>query len=128
VNRPLGITLIAIVLAISGVVSILAGLVGMDILKVDLGTLGSGAQAVGAGALVSGILTLIVAYGMFGTAGWAWLLTVVVMVVRIAADAWAIITHGVGTTIGGAAVGSLVVSAIVLWYFNRPVVKQAFGR
>ncbi len=127
-SRPVGITLIAIVLAISGVINILVGLVGMDILKIDLGTLASGAQAVGAGALVSGVLTLIVAWGMFSTAGWAWLLTVIVMVVRIAVDAWAVITHGLGSAIGGAAVGSLVVSAIILWYFNRPSVRSAFGR
>jgi hypothetical protein len=128
VNRPLGITLIAIVLAISGVVNILVGLVGMDILKLDLGTLASGAQAVGAGALVSGVLSLIVAWGMFSTAGWAWLLTVIVMVVRIAVDAWAIVTHGLGSAIGGAAVANLVISAIILWYFNRPNVRSAFGR
>jgi hypothetical protein len=128
VNRPLGITLIAIVLAISGIVNILTGLVGMDIVRIDLGVLASGAQAVGAGALVSGVLTLIVAWGMFTTAGWAWLLTVVVMVVRIAVDAWAVITHGLGSAIGGAAVANLVISAIILWYFNRPNVRSAFGR
>lgn len=127
-SRPIGITLIAIVLAISGILNVLVGLVGMDIMKVDLGTLGSGAQAAGAGALLSGVLTLLVAYGMFTTAGWAWLLTVVVMIVRIVADAWAIVTHGVGSTLGGAAVVDLVISAVVLWYFNRPGVKSAFGR
>jgi hypothetical protein len=77
---------------------------------------------------VSGVLTLIVAWGMFTTAGWAWLLTVVVMVVRIAVDAWAVITHGLGSAIGGAAVANLVISAIILWYFSRPNVRSAFGR
>lgn len=128
VNRPLGITLIAIVLAISGILNIVVGLVGMGILKVDLGTLGSGAEAAGIGALVTGVLTLLVAYGLFTTAGWAWLLTVVVMVVRILADAWAIITHGVGSAIGGAALANLVISALILWYFNRADVRRAFGR
>jgi hypothetical protein len=127
-NRPLGITLIALVLAISGIADIVLGLAGMDILKIDLGTLASGAQAAGVGSLVSGVLTLIVAYGMFTTAGWAWLLTVVVMIVRIAVDAWAIVTHGLGSAIGGAALLNLVVSALILWYFNRPGVRSAFGR
>jgi uncharacterized membrane protein len=65
---------------------------------------------------------------MVSTAGWAWLLTVVVMAVRIVVDAWAIITHGLGSAIGGAAVANLVISAIILWYFNRPGVRSAFGR
>jgi len=127
-GRPLGVTLIAVVLAISGVINILFGLVGMDIIKLDLGRLGPGLHVLGASALVSGVLSLIVSWGMFTTAGWAWLLTVVVMVVRIAVDAWSIITHGVGSTVGGTALVSLVFSAVILWYFNRPNVRSAFGR
>jgi uncharacterized membrane protein (DUF2068 family) len=127
-NRPLGITIIAIVLAISGVANIVLGLVGMDILKLDLGTLAAGAQAAGAGALVSGVLTLIVAWGMFATTGWAWLLAVIVMVVRILVDVWAIITHGIGSSLAWAGLVNLAISAVILWYFNRPNVRSAFGR
>jgi hypothetical protein len=50
------------------------------------------------------------------------------MIVRIAVDAWAIVTHGLGSAIGGAALLNLVVSALILWYFNRPGVRSAFGR
>jgi hypothetical protein len=127
-SRPLGITVIAIVLAISGVLNVIIGLVGMDILKVDLGTLAPGAQAAGVGAVVSGVLTLVVAWGMFATAGWAWLLAIIVMVVRILVDIWAIVTHGVGSSLGWAAIANLVISAAILWYFNRPNVRAAFGR
>jgi hypothetical protein len=127
-GRPLGVTIVGIVLAISGIVNVLAGLVGMNILKMDLGVLGAGAEAAGAGTVVSGVLTLIVAFGMFSTAGWAWLLTVVVMIVRIAVDLWAIVTHGWSTPLGYAALVNLVISAIILWYFQRSNVRAAFGR
>lgn len=127
-NRPLGITVIAIVLLISGIGSLLTGLVGLDLVKVDMGTLGQGAQVVGAGSILSGVLTLIVSYGMFATKGWAWLLTVIVMILRIVSDVTSLLSHGVGTVIGGAAVAGIVISAIVLWYFNKPNVRAAFGR
>lgn len=127
-NRPLGITVIAIVLLISGVGSLLTGLVGLDLVKVDMGTLGQGAQVVGAGSILSGVLTLIVSYGIFATKGWAWLLTIIVMVLRIVSDGTALLSHGFGTAIGGAALVGIVISAIVLWYFNKPTVRAAFGR
>jgi lysylphosphatidylglycerol synthetase-like protein (DUF2156 family) len=128
VNRPLGITIIAIVLAISGVLNIILGLVGMDILPLDVGELASGSDLSGGAAVVSGILTLIVSYGMWVTAGWAWLLTVAVMIVRIVVDVWAIVTHGIGSPLGASAVGQLIVSAIIIWYFFRPNVRAAFEK
>jgi lysylphosphatidylglycerol synthetase-like protein (DUF2156 family) len=128
VNRPLGITIIAIVLAISGVLDIVLGLVGMDILPIDVGELASGSDLSGGAAVITGILTLIVSYGMWMTAGWAWLLTVAVMIFRIVVDVWAIVTHGIGSPLGSAAIGQLIVSAIILWYFFRPNVRAAFER
>ena len=127
-NRPLGITIIAIVLAISGVLNIILGLIGMDILPFDVGELASGSDLSGGAAVITGILTLVVSYGMWVTAGWAWLLAVAVMVFRIVVDIWAIVTHGIGSPLGGAAIGQLVVSAIILWYFFRPNVRAAFER
>lgn len=127
-NRPLGITVIAIVLLISGIGSLLTGLVGLDLVKVDMGTLGQEAQVVGAGSILSGVLTLIVSYGMFATKGWAWLLTVIVMILRIVSDVTAILSHGLGNALGGAALVGIVITAIVLWYCNKPNVRAAFGR
>jgi hypothetical protein len=127
-NRPLGITVIAIILAISGVFDIIFGLVSMDILRVDVGELPSGAGLSGTGAIISGILTLIVSYGLWVTAGWAWLLAVAVMILRIVIDVWVIVTHGLGSALGGSAIVQLIISAIILWYFFRPNVRAAFGK
>lgn len=127
-NRPLGITVIAIILAISGVFDIIFGLVSMDILRVDVGELPSGAGLSGTGAIISGILTLIVSYGLWVTAGWAWLLAVAVMILRIVIDVWVIATHGLGSALGGSAIVQLIISAIILWYFFRPNVRAAFGK
>lgn len=127
-NRPLGITIIAIILAVSGVFDIIFGLVAMDILPVDVGELASSAGLSGGAAIVSGILTLIVSYGLWVTAGWAWILAVAVMILRIVVDIFAIVTHGAGSTLGASAIGQLIISAIILWYFFRPNVRAAFQK
>ncbi len=127
-NRPLGITIIAVVLSISGILNVVGGLVGMGILSIDLGEQASGAEAAGLGAVIGGIVTLVVAYGLFATAGWAWLLTVVVMGVRIVLDLWVIVATGLGSALAWAAVVNIIVSGIILWYFFRPNVRAAFGR
>ena len=126
-SRPVGVTIIAIVLVISGIGQVIAGLEGMDILRLDLGGAEGSGSAAGAGAIISGVLTLIVAYGMFTLAGWAWLVTIIVMILRILADAFVVIEEGLNTTVGYAAVANIVVSAIILWYFYRPYVRAAFG-
>ena len=125
-SRPLGVTIIAIVLAFSGVLQILIGLEARGITSFGLAAATDGIG--GWSAIVTGVLTILVSAGMFTLAGWAWLLTVAVMVIRIVGDVLVVVTVGLGTTAGSAAIGGLVVSAIVLWYFLRANVKTAFGR
>ena len=124
-DRPGGITLIAVVLAIQGVVSTILGLESAGVLSLGLGAAAeSGAQ--GWGYVISGLLTLLVAYGLFSLQGWARMVAMIVLVVRIAFDVWAIVTHGLGSSIGIAAVVQLVVSALILWYLTTPRVREAF--
>lgn len=127
-SRPLGITIIAIVLAFSGVIQILVGLEARGITNFGLTAATDAAGISGWTAIVSGVLTILVSVGMFTLAGWAWLLTVVVMIIRVVGDLFVIVTLGLGSTAGSAAIGSLVVSGIVLWYFMRPNIRAAFGR
>ncbi len=128
-GRPLGITIIAIILAVSGVFQVLVGTEALGV----TGFLGLGAAADSAGvsgwaSVIGGVLSIIVAGGMFTLAGWAWMLAVVVLAIRIAVDVFAVVTHGAGSTLGISAVTNVVISAVILWYFTRPGVKAAFGR
>lgn len=129
-SRPLGVTLAAIILAISGILGVIVGLELMAIINIGLaGTaLGEAAKGAGVAQLISGIVSLVVAYGMFTTAGWAWILTVIVMVLRILAGLFAVISVGAATTVGTQSIVNIVISAVILWYFTRPHVKSAFGR
>jgi hypothetical protein len=70
----------------------------------------------------------LVAFGTWTLAGWDWILTVLVMIIRIAAAICVVIVHGVGTTLGYQAIVEIVISAFILWYFLRPNIRAAFGR
>jgi hypothetical protein len=127
-GRPLGITVIAIVLAVSGVFQALVGAEALGWTNFGLGAAVDAAGMSGWASVLTGVLTILVAGGLFTLAGWAWLLAVVVLGIRIVVDLWAVITHGMGSAIGPAAIVNAVISAVILWYFMRPGVKAAFGR
>jgi hypothetical protein len=127
-SRPIGITIIAIILAISGVIQVIFGTEALNITNFGLAAADNVSNTTGYASIISGVLSILVAGGLFTTAGWAWLLTVVVLVIRIVADAVAILTHGAGSSIGGVAIANIVVSGILLLYFQRGNVKAAFGR
>jgi len=127
-GRPLGITIIAIVLAVSGVFQVLVGTEALGITSFGLGAAADAAGIGGWASIISGGLSILVAGGLFTLKGWAWLLAVVVLGIRVVADLVTIVTQGAGSTLGGAAIANLVVSGVILWYFFRPSVKAAFGR
>lgn len=126
-GRPLGITIIAIILTVGAVFQIIAGTEALKITSFGLTSV-TDANISGWGSIISGVLTLIAAAGLFTLAGWAWLLAVVVLGIRIVVDIIAIVTHGASSTLGIAGITNLVISGVILWYFMRPNIKAAFGR
>lgn len=127
-GRPLGITIIAIVLAFSGVFQVLVGTESLGYTNFGLSSVTDAAGISGWASVISGVLSIVVAGGLFTLAGWAWLLAVVVLAIRVIVDVVAIVTHGPGSALGGAAIGNIVISGVILWYFLRPGVRAAFGR
>jgi hypothetical protein len=126
-SRPAGITIIALLLAVQGVAAIILGLEGAGITSFGLGA-ASGGQFAGYSDIVVGIITLVVSYGLFSLQGWAWLLAVIVTVVRIATGIWAVALHGISSALGISAIVAIVIGLFFLWYFMRPSVRSAFGR
>jgi uncharacterized membrane protein (DUF2068 family) len=127
-NRPLGITLAAVVLTITGLFQVLVGLEANGITNLGLAQAADTVRISGGASLVSGILTITLAAGLFLLIGWARTLVVVVMAIRILVDVYTAATHGVSSTVGIAAITNLVISAAILWYFSRQNVKDAFNR
>jgi hypothetical protein len=127
-KRPIGITIAALILMVTGVFQILVGFEANGITHLGLAEAAGSAQVSGGASLVSGILSLTLAAGLFLLVGLARSLVVVVMAIRILVDLYAGVTHGFSSTVGIAAITNLVISAAILWYFNRRSVRDAFNR
>jgi hypothetical protein len=155
-HRPTGVTIIAILTIIGGILLLLSGiaLVAFGVLfsvnRVGATTITSassivGAQffgiifaAIGGVLLIIGIGYLIMSYGLFKGKGWAWTITIILTIIGIAIQ---IVSTSVGSVftaslnnannVSSGIIGSIIGIAIniaVLYYLYRPHVKAYFGK
>src|SRR5262245_61360082 len=93
-NRPLGVTILAVLAFINGVLSILGGLFlsGMAGAATAQGSAGAGSavMAVGIVSIVLGVLYLICGFGLWTLKPWAWTLAIVVNILALLAAAYSI--------------------------------------
>lgn len=120
-DRPLGVTIIGVLLLLAGLVVILSGvLIGSlaDLSDIEL--------AVELVALVIGLIYIIAAFGFFKGWSWVWLVTMVILVLGIIIDiaSWAI--HGMDDIVG--LLIDLIIPVIILLYMNSQNVKAFFRR
>lgn len=127
IERPTGVTILAILAAIGGVFGIFGGLtllvsgayIGAATGSTDLGGL---ASLVGAVLLISGIFGVAFAWGAWGLRPWAWLLGVVIQAVNIVIGAFQLINGQTGSILG------IAIAAGITYYLFQPGIKAAFGR
>jgi hypothetical protein len=134
--RPLGVTIIAILMAIGGIAMIVAGVSALFLGSliplagqtqdfagnISSTMLGGFAVASGAVMLALGIASLVIAYGLFKGRGWAWTAAVVLSIIGIVMSVVSIVTGNFGSII------SLIINGIIIYYLYRPHVKAYFGR
>ena len=108
-QRPTGITILAVLAAIAGVLYILGGLALLTVGTVVSATyaLGGLAVIIGLIILVVGVLYIGLAYGFWSLKPWAWSL-------------------GVGLQVAG--IIGIVIAGAIVYYLYQPNVKAAFGR
>jgi hypothetical protein len=118
-SRPFGVTIVAILMIINGIILIAAGIGGITVGAVmDIPLIG-----VSSGVLVAlGIAAIIVAWGLIKGKGWAWIVTVILSIISIIMSIIAIAGGNFGSII------NLVISGVILYYMYRPEVKAYFGR
>ena len=126
-ERPLGVTIIAILAAIYGVFGIFGGLVlllGGTAIGMAAGSAAFGglAAVVGAVTLVMAILSLVFAWGAWGLQPWAWTLGIVLEAIAIVLGLYNLLSGN------GGAVISIAIAALITWYLFQPDVRRAFGR
>jgi hypothetical protein len=124
-TRPTGVTILAVLQAIGGLIWLLAGagmmMVGALLpIAIELPTFfGAITGLMGIVFLMFGFVALVLAYGLFTGRSWAWL--------------WTLIFAVIGIVLGLlGAVGSLIVQIIIyliiIYYLTRPHVKAFFGK
>jgi hypothetical protein len=127
-SRPTGITILAALAAIGGVLDLLGGLLlfGLGGVVATAAGAGIGALAVvsGLALIVVGVLYLGLSYGFWMLKPWAWIVGAALAIVSI-------VVSVVGF-IGGGSITSLIISiiipAIILYYLTRPEIQAIFGR
>lgn len=110
-SRPLGITIIAIVMAIYGILGIIGGIV----------LLGSSAT-LGITSFILGILELVLAWGMWTLKKWAFWATIVLEVLAILNGIFAF----AGRNTSGGIIGIVIALIILIYLFADPNVRAAF--
>ena len=148
--RPIGVTIIAILAIIDGIVLLTGGILAVTIVplissglngalsnitvtnqqgqQVNVhstsmnGIVATVAIVAGSIAIVLGIVWFVLAWGLLTGKGWAWIITLILAIISV-------IFSIVGIASGGApSIISLIINGVILYYMYRPNVKSYFGR
>lgn len=109
INRPLGVTIIAVLTAIGGIIFLASGAV---LLLIGIGII----------FLALGIAYLVMAYGLWIGKPWAWTITLILSVIGIILAVISISFGNIGSIL------SIIIHAVVIYYLYRPNVKVYFGK
>jgi hypothetical protein len=123
----MGITILAILAAIGGVLGILGGLAVTllgGVVATATGGLGGLITIVGLVALVIGIAEVALAYGFWTIKPWAWMLGIGVSVASIVIALLYVVN---GTSITNEII-SVAVSGVIIYYLWQPSIKALFGK
>jgi len=121
-SRPFGVTIIAILIIIAGVISLLIG-----IGSVAIGPLiGLVFVVTGAISLALGVAYLVMAFGLWKGKGWAWTISTIVLFIGIVIDMISLPRRSVGDIVSS--IVSIAINAVILYYLFRPHVKAYFGK
>jgi hypothetical protein len=136
-QRPTGVTILAIVFGILGLLSFfwalfifgvgaVTGLTGSIFGAENMASFGGSNVWAGVLGMAGAVFNLIVAFGLFTLKPWAWLLALIAVGINV--------VQGVLGLFGGGMLGiccgliGLIIPAGILFYLLRPEIKKAFGR
>lgn len=137
-SRPFGVTLIATLMLIIGVVRSVLGIFLLSgnpyiksgfqqTLPPDMPDIGGLGQAfplwMGIVFLVIGLMGLLMSYGMFNLKGWAWVWTIVVASLNLVGTFISVVQARVGFD----AFISIAIFVLVVYYLSTTPVRRAFG-
>ena len=137
-KRPIGVTIIAILIIIGGILLLLAGIGVIAVGSLFISQIiGLGFVIIGAIILAVGIGYIVVSYGLLKGKRWSWTITMVLLFIGIAINVVSIIIFGYFTfdtdtssflTSNSGSIAGIIISVIILYYLYRPHVKSYFGK
>jgi drug/metabolite transporter (DMT)-like permease len=136
-KRPTGITIIAVLVIIGGILFLLAGIGAVAVGSLFISQItGLGFVIIGAIILAVGIGYLVVSYGLLKGKSWAWTITVILLFIGIAIDVASIIFGNFAfnmdmstfLTSNSGSIASIIISVIILYYLYRPHIKSYFRK
>lgn len=137
-KRPTGVTVIAVLVIIGGILFLLAGIGVVAVGSLSISQIiGLVFVIIGAILLAVGIGFLIVSYGLLKGKRWSWTITVILLFIGIAIDVASIIIFGYFAinmdtssflTTNSGSIAGIIISVIILYYLYRPHVKSYFGK
>ena len=130
-TRPTGITVLAVLSAIGGVLGILAGfgalaggaIIGASGAATGVGALGGVVAMLGLLLLVLSVIQLILAYGFWTIKPWAWRLGVALAGINIGLAVVQFLAGGQGLL---SLLFTVLISGVILYYLNQPGIRQIF--
>ena len=125
-SRPLGVTIIAILIVIAGILTLLVGIGSIAI--GPLTALGLVFVAAGVVSLVIGIAYLVMGYGLWKGRGWAWTISMIVLIIGIIIKLISLPRAVASGSNFSEDIVSIAISAFILYYLYRPHVKAYFGK
>ena len=137
-KRPMGVTVLAVLAIIGGVLQLLAGLVLLGITGlISIPGLTAATTALYAGAgfvvlggivmLALGALTVAFGVGALGLRSWAWTMGVVVSGLDVLTAVYSIVIAGFTTAAVISSLPILIIAGVVLGYLYSHGVREAFG-
>ncbi len=131
--RPIGVTILAVWYALSGVLFLLGGLSAVTTFTISSTILTPEShetfyaelvsklmEVVGAVLIVAGLFLLIVAYGLWNMKGWARVLVIVISSISLVIGLIRIVNGLIPAFV------DITISVVVIWYMTRREVRMAF--
>ena len=117
--RPIGVTILAALEIISGIVAIVGGFFfatfsAMMMMGADM--FGAFGVVISGVLIVIGIISFIMAWGLLQGKPWAWTITLILTIIHLIFDLPSFNVIG------------LVINGLILYYLYRPHVKAYFGK
>ncbi len=127
-ERPFGVTILAILTAINGIISfglvafvgIIFAWIGEFVPRALTGLFAIIAIVVSVVAVIFGLIYLLLAWGLWSGKGWAWTITLILTILSLFGSLITV-TSGIGIV-------SLIIDILILYYLTRPHVKAFFGK